>query len=101
MLTTSAPSRLPAISNDSSVRVEFSKKALIWVSPARRLVMLRRGAVHADPLLGLVEQEHDLVRLKPGDAEEVPMRKNGAALDLGAGAVVDLVHRRGRLAGKG
>ena len=34
MLTTSAPSRLPAISNDSSVRVEFSKKALMIVSPA-------------------------------------------------------------------
>ena len=37
MLTTSARSRLPAISNDRSVRVLFSKKALICVSPRRRL----------------------------------------------------------------
>src|SRR3546814_917965 len=36
MLTTSAPSLLPAISKDSSVRVEFSKKALIWVRPLSR-----------------------------------------------------------------
>jgi hypothetical protein len=34
MLTTSAPSRLPAISKLSSVRVEFSKKALMMVRPA-------------------------------------------------------------------
>ena len=36
MLTTSAPRRLPAISKLSSVRVEFSKKALMIVNPARR-----------------------------------------------------------------
>ncbi len=41
MLTTSAPSRLPAISNDSRVRVLFSKKALIWVMPASRSSCLR------------------------------------------------------------
>jgi hypothetical protein len=34
MLTTSAPRRFPAISNDSRVRVEFSKKALMIVRPA-------------------------------------------------------------------
>ena len=36
ILTTSAPSRLPASSNESSVRVLFSKKALMIVSPAKR-----------------------------------------------------------------
>jgi hypothetical protein len=36
MLTTSAPRRLPAISNERSVRVEFSKKALMIVRPASR-----------------------------------------------------------------
>ena len=39
MLTTSAPSRLPAISKLSSVRVEFSKKALMIVRPLRRSVV--------------------------------------------------------------
>ena len=34
MFITSAPSRLPAISNEACVRVEFSKNMLIWVSPA-------------------------------------------------------------------
>ncbi len=50
MLTTSAPSRLPAISNESSVRVLFSKKALMTVSPASRpslLARLRLIATHA------------------------------------------------------
>ena len=40
-LETCAPSRLPAISKEKSVRVLFSKKALIWVSPASRLSALR------------------------------------------------------------
>lgn len=44
MFTTSAPRRLPAISNDRSVRVEFSKKALMIVSP------LRRSSCFAAPL---------------------------------------------------
>ena len=33
MFITSAPSRLPAISNDDCVRVEASKNRLIWVRP--------------------------------------------------------------------
>ena len=33
MFITSAPSRLPASSNDACVRVEASKKRLIWVRP--------------------------------------------------------------------
>ena len=61
-------------------------------------VMLGCGAVEIDPLLRLIKQEHDLMRLKPGDAKKMPMPKNSAARDLAAGAVVDLVHRRGRLA---
>ena len=35
MFITSAPSRLPAISNDDWVRVEASKNRLIWVRPRR------------------------------------------------------------------
>ena len=37
MFITSAPSRLPAISKEAWVRVEFSKKRLIWVRPRRML----------------------------------------------------------------
>ncbi len=33
MFMTSAPSRLPASSNDAWVRVETSKNRLIWVRP--------------------------------------------------------------------
>ena len=47
MLTTSAPSRLPAISKLKSVRVLFSKKALIWVRPARRLSGVARPRLAA------------------------------------------------------
>ena len=61
MLTTSAPSRLPAISNDSSVRVEFSKNALMMVRPESTRARLCALAVEFDPLLRLVEQEEDLV----------------------------------------
>ena len=35
MFITSAPSRLPASSNEDWVRVEASKKRLIWVRPRR------------------------------------------------------------------
>ena len=41
-----------------------------------------------DPTLRLVEQERDLVRLQPGDAGEVPVRKGGAAGQLGGGRMV-------------
>ena len=79
MLTTSAPSRLPAISNDSRVRVEFSKNALMTRQPRQPVVMLAGLAVEIDPLLGLVEQILDFPRLKPGDAQQMPVRKGGAA----------------------
>jgi hypothetical protein len=52
------------------------------------LVALGATAVHLDPLLGLVEQEHDLVRLQSVDAGEVPVRKDCAAFDLGGGAMI-------------
>jgi len=35
MFITSAPSRLPASSNDACVRVEGSKNRLIWVRPRK------------------------------------------------------------------
>ena len=46
-LETWAPSLLPASSNENSVRVEFSKKALIWVRPASRSSALRTPRLNA------------------------------------------------------
>ena len=75
MLTTSAPSRLPAISKLSSVRVEFSKNALMIVSPASLSACFFVCAVERDPLLGLVEQVEDLVSCELTDAEQAAMRE--------------------------
>ena len=38
MFMTSAPSRLPAISNEDCVRVDASKNRLIWVRPRNEVV---------------------------------------------------------------
>jgi len=40
MFMTSAPNRLPAISNEDWVRVEASKNRLIWVRPRREVRFL-------------------------------------------------------------
>ena len=40
MFMTSAPSRLPAISNEDWVRVEASKNRLIWVRPRKEVRFL-------------------------------------------------------------
>jgi hypothetical protein len=39
-------------------------------------------------LLGLVEQEHDLMGLEARNAGEMPVREDGAALYLGCGAMI-------------
>jgi hypothetical protein len=76
MLTTSAPSRFPAISNDSSVRVEFSKKALMMVSPPAGRRALRTRAVERDPLFGLFQNVEYFPFLKSGNAQQMPVRKS-------------------------
>ena len=76
-LETCAPSRLPAISNEKSVRVEFSKKALIWVRPGEPVVGLARAAVERDPRLGRVEDRQDVGSGQPLDPEQVAVREGG------------------------
>jgi hypothetical protein len=66
------------------------------------LVGLGMGAVGIDPLLRLVEQERDLMRLEAVDPGEVPVREDGAALDQGGGAVIRSRHQeRGVAPGRG
>ena len=73
MLMTSAPSRLPASSNEVRVRVEFSKNRLITVRPRSSGELLVRRAVLLDIGLGEVEQERDLVRRQPLDSQQMPV----------------------------
>ena len=47
--------------------------------PGQPIIALLRLAVQLHPLLGLVEQEQDLVRGKAGNAEQPAMRKSGGA----------------------
>ena len=56
--------------------------------PGEPLVVLGAAAIELDPLLGLVEQERDLVRLEPDDSGQVPVREDGATPDEGGGAVI-------------
>ena len=55
MFITSAPSRLPASSNDDCVRVEASKNRLIWVRP-RRSARFFSTWREIDRLVGEIEQ---------------------------------------------
>ena len=71
MLTTSAPSRLPASSKLVWVRVELSKNRLIWVRPLQQLQLLVGLPVQPDEAVGPVEQIRDLERLQALDAEQV------------------------------
>ena len=64
MFITSAPRRLPAISNEDWVRVEDSKKRLIWVRPRSVALLLVDLAVGLDEVLGAVEETDDLARAK-------------------------------------
>ena len=50
MFMTSAPSRLPASSNEVCVRVEASKKRLIRVRPRSRRAFFRPGGSTARPV---------------------------------------------------
>ena len=70
MFITSAPSRLPAISNEDCVRVEASKNRLIWVRP-RSVVASCRLAVQFDEFVGEVEEADDLVARKPLDPQQM------------------------------
>ena len=71
MFITSAPSRLPASSNEAWVRVEASKNRLISVRPRSDRGLLLDLAVELDELLGEVEQADDVVVRKPLDPQQM------------------------------
>ena len=71
MLSTSAPSRLPASSNELWVRVEASKNRLIRVRPLSSAVFLSAAAVLDDIGLGQIEQGGDFGGGKPFDPQQM------------------------------
>ncbi len=71
MFITSAPSRLPASSNEAWVRVEASKNRLIRVRPRSEARLLLDLAVELDEFLGEVEQADDVVARKPFDPQQM------------------------------
>ena len=76
MFITSAPSRLPASSNEDWVRVEASKNRLIWVRPRSEVRFLLDLAVELDEFLGEIEQAEDLLARKPFDPQQMPLAED-------------------------
>ena len=56
MFITSAPSRLPASSNEDCVRVETSKNRLTWVRPRSEARFFSIWRLSVDEFLGEIEQ---------------------------------------------
>ena len=80
MLTTSAPSRLPAISNVFKEGVDDGQAR----QPVSAFVRL---AIEIDPLLCLIKQEQDLPRSQARQASEVAVRKGGGARWIAARSI--------------
>ena len=76
MFITSAPSRLPASSNEACVRVEASKNRLISVRPRSDVGFLLDLAVELDEFLGEVEQADDVGARKPFDPQQMTMAED-------------------------
>ena len=76
MFMTSAPSRLPASSNEDWVRVETSKNRLIWVRPRSEVRFFSTWRLSVDEFLGEVEQAGDLVARKPLDPQQMPLAED-------------------------
>ena len=70
-LETCAPSRLPAISNEKSVRVRVLEEGVDLGEAGEPVVGLARAAVERDPRLGLVEDGEDVGGGKPLDPEQM------------------------------
>jgi hypothetical protein len=75
MFITSAPSRLPASSNEAWVRVEDSKNRLIWVQAAQCGGLFLALTGDFDRFVRLIEQIVDVRLRKPLDSEQVAVRK--------------------------
>ena len=80
MFMTSAPSRLPASSNEDWVRVEASKNRLISVRPRSDVLLLLDLAVELDEFLGEIEQARNLVARKPFDPQQVALAEDERGL---------------------
>ena len=72
---TSAPSRLPASSNEDWVRVEASKNRYLCAA-AQRCTFLLDLAVEIDEFLSEIEQSDDLAARKPLDPQQMPLVEN-------------------------
>ena len=80
MFITSAPSRLPASSNEDCVRVEASKNRLICVRPRNVVALLLDLPRNLDRLVGEIEQALDLRTGEAFDAEQVAAGEGGGGL---------------------
>ena len=85
MLMTSAPSRLPASSNEVRVRVEFSKKQVDERAAAQQVALLVGAAVQVDIGVGEIEEGGDLLPGESFDAQQMAV-----AISKGGGSA----HRR-------
>ena len=92
-LTTSAPSRLPATSNDVRVRVDDSKKTLTTVRPWRTRAFFTSSRGRREPALGAVEDVKDVVARELRDPEQVAVASTShlvqIALVLGRRALLE------------
>ena len=71
MFITSAPSRLPASSNEDCVRVEASKNRLISVRPRSEVRFFSIWRLRSTIFVGEIEQPDDLVGRKPFDPQQM------------------------------
>ena len=85
ILSTSAPSRLPASSKLVRVRVEFSKKRLMIVRPRRRDIFFVSAAIYLDIAVGKIRSASMSGRDSPSMPSRCRSRSAGASL-RGAGA---------------
>ena len=84
MFITSAPSRLPASSNEAWVRVETSKNRLISVRPRSELRFLSIWRLSSTYSSARSSRPRDLVARKPIDPQQMPLAEDEGGL-LGDG----------------
>ena len=73
MFITSAPSRLPASSNDDCVRVEASKNRLIWVRPRSEVRFFSIWRLRVTNSSAQIEEADDLVARKSFDPQQMTL----------------------------
>ena len=76
MFMTSAPSRLPASSNEACVRVEASKKRLISVRPRSEVRFFSIWRLSSTNSSDEIEQAGDFVTRKPFDPQQMAAVEN-------------------------